>query len=65
AFSFFGPTTLPHKKLSVFILDRLQKCPNLIYGVFSEPVDLKELPDYHEVIEHPMDFATVRNKFFS
>ncbi|WJZ83598.1 hypothetical protein VitviT2T_003266 [Vitis vinifera] len=54
-----GPATpLPDKKLLVFVLDRLQKKDS--YGVFSEPVDPKELPDYHEVIEHPMDFGTVR-----
>ncbi|XAR61536.1 hypothetical protein NMG60_11015988 [Bertholletia excelsa] len=56
-----GPTTpLPDKKLLVFILDRLQKKDT--YGVFSEPVDPDELPDYHEIIEHPMDFGTVRRK---
>ncbi|KAJ9545986.1 hypothetical protein OSB04_025693 [Centaurea solstitialis] len=56
-----GPTTpLPDKKLLVFILDRLQKKDT--YGVFSEPVDPDELPDYHELIEHPMDFGTVRRK---
>nr|GMD04590.1 bromodomain-containing protein 9-like [Ipomoea batatas] len=56
-----GPTTpLPDKKLLVFILDRLQKKDT--YGVFSEPVDPNELPDYHEIIEHPMDFGTVRKK---
>ncbi|XP_057965978.1 uncharacterized protein LOC131156366 [Malania oleifera] len=56
-----GPSTpLPDKKLLVFVLDRLQKKDT--YGVFSEPVDPKELPDYHDVIEHPMDFATVRKK---
>ncbi|KAL6982600.1 hypothetical protein U1Q18_015988 [Sarracenia purpurea var. burkii] len=56
-----GPTTpLPDKKLLVFILDRLQKKDT--YGVFSEPVDADELPDYNEVIEHPMDFQTLRNK---
>ncbi|XAR64266.1 hypothetical protein NMG60_11024540 [Bertholletia excelsa] len=56
-----GPTTtLPDKKLLVFILDRLQKKDT--YGVFSEPVNPNELPDYHEVIEHPMDFETVRKK---
>ncbi|XP_044488937.1 uncharacterized protein LOC123213543 [Mangifera indica] len=54
------PTPLPDKKLLLFILDRLQKKDT--YGVFSEPVDPKELPDYHEVIEHPMDFSTVRKK---
>ncbi|XP_010918259.1 uncharacterized protein [Elaeis guineensis] len=59
-----GPTTpLPDKKLLVFILDRLQKKDS--YGVFSEPVDPKELPDYHEVIEHPMDFGTMRKKLSS
>ncbi|KAI8002568.1 Bromodomain and PHD finger-containing protein 3 [Camellia lanceoleosa] len=56
-----GPTTpLPDKKLLVFILDRLQKKDT--YGVFSEPVDPNELPDYHEIIEQPMDFRTVRKK---
>ncbi|KAK8623223.1 hypothetical protein V6N13_118111 [Hibiscus sabdariffa] len=56
-----GPTTpLPDKKLLVFILDRLQKKDT--YGVFSEPVNPEELPDYHEIIAHPMDFSTVRKK---
>ncbi|KAE8717084.1 transport and Golgi organization 2-like protein [Hibiscus syriacus] len=56
-----GPTTpLPDKKLLVFILDRLQKKDT--YGVFSEPVDPEELPDYHGIIAHPMDFLTVRKK---
>ncbi|KAI4374875.1 hypothetical protein MLD38_012815 [Melastoma candidum] len=56
-----GPTTpLPDKLLLVFILDRLQKKDT--YGVFSEPVDPEELPDYHDIIKHPMDFGTVRRK---
>ncbi|KAL1547087.1 bromodomain-containing protein 9-like [Salvia divinorum] len=56
-----GPTpTLPDKKMLVFILDRLQKKDT--YGVFSEPVDIEELPDYFDVIERPMDFGTVRTK---
>ncbi|XP_050212848.1 uncharacterized protein LOC126664488 [Mercurialis annua] len=56
-----GPTTpLPDKKLLVFILDRLQKKDS--YGVFSEPADPEELPDYHDIVEHPMDFSTVRKK---
>ncbi|URD81761.1 BROMO [Musa troglodytarum] len=59
-----GPATpLPDKKLLSFILDRLQKKDT--YGVFSEPVDPEELPDYHEVIEHPMDFGTVRDKLLT
>ncbi|KAL9244902.1 hypothetical protein vseg_018618 [Gypsophila vaccaria] len=56
-----GPfTPLPDKKLLLFILERLQKKDT--YGVFAEPVDPEELPDYHEIIEHPMDFTTVRKK---
>ncbi|KAL2476332.1 DNA-binding bromodomain-containing protein [Abeliophyllum distichum] len=51
---------LPDKKALELILDKLQKKD--IYGVYAEPVDPEELPDYHDVIEHPMDFATVRNK---
>ncbi|KAJ6414320.1 hypothetical protein OIU84_007023 [Salix udensis] len=56
-----GPTTpLPDKKLLVFILDRLQKKDT--YGVFSEPVDPEELPDYFDIVENPMDFSTVKKK---
>ncbi|KAL2496322.1 DNA-binding bromodomain-containing protein [Forsythia ovata] len=51
---------LPDKKALELILDKLQKKD--IYGVYAEPVDPEELPDYHDMIEHPMDFATVRNK---
>ncbi|MQM16399.1 hypothetical protein Taro_049352 [Colocasia esculenta] len=57
-----GPTTtpLPDEKLLLFVLDRLQKKDS--YGVFSEPVDPDELPDYRDIIEHPMDFSTVRKR---
>ncbi|KAK7287585.1 hypothetical protein RIF29_00866 [Crotalaria pallida] len=51
---------LPDKRTLEMILDKLQKKDK--YGVFAEPVDTEELPDYHDVIEHPMDFATVRKK---
>ncbi|GFP98154.1 bromodomain-containing protein 1 [Phtheirospermum japonicum] len=51
---------LPDKKALELILDKLQKKD--IYGVYAEPVDPEELPDYHDIIEHPMDFATVRSK---
>uniref|UniRef100_A0A803LGS2 Bromo domain-containing protein n=1 Tax=Chenopodium quinoa TaxID=63459 RepID=A0A803LGS2_CHEQI len=56
-------TPLPDKSLLLFILDRLQKKDT--YGVFADPVDPEELPDYHEVIENPMDFSTVRKKLAS
>ncbi|CAA0813975.1 DNA-binding bromodomain-containing protein [Striga hermonthica] len=51
---------LPDKRALELILDKLQKKD--IYGVYAEPVDPEELPDYHDIIEHPMDFTTVRNK---
>ncbi|XVF03841.1 hypothetical protein REPUB_Repub05bG0027600 [Reevesia pubescens] len=51
---------LPDKKTLELILDKLQKKDT--YGVYAEPVDPEELPDYHDVIEHPMDFSTVRKK---
>ncbi|OIW04231.1 hypothetical protein TanjilG_00791 [Lupinus angustifolius] len=51
---------LPDKRTLELILDKLQKKDT--YGVYAEPVDPEELPDYHDVVDHPMDFATVRNK---
>ncbi|XP_063949136.1 uncharacterized protein LOC108223217 isoform X1 [Daucus carota subsp. sativus] len=54
---------LPQKKTLELILDKLQKKD--IYGVYAEPVDPEELPDYHEVIKNPMDFSTVRKKLGS
>ncbi|KAK9133378.1 hypothetical protein Scep_012906 [Stephania cephalantha] len=45
------------------ILDKLQKKDT--YGVYAEPVDLEELPDYLDVIDHPMDFGTIRKKLAS
>ncbi|KAG1368326.1 bromodomain-containing protein 9 [Cocos nucifera] len=56
-------TPLPERKTLEAILDKLQKKDT--YGAFAEPVDPEELPDYHEVIEHPMDFGTVRKKLAS
>ncbi|KAJ1441352.1 Bromodomain-like superfamily [Sesbania bispinosa] len=51
---------LPDRRTLELILDKLQKKDT--YGVFAEPVDPEELPNYHDVIEHPMDFSTVRKK---
>ncbi|KAI3825803.1 hypothetical protein L1987_07450 [Smallanthus sonchifolius] len=52
--------SMPDKRTLELILDKLQKKD--IYGVYTKPVDPEELPDYHDVIKHPMDFATVRKK---
>ncbi|KAI4320789.1 hypothetical protein MLD38_034233 [Melastoma candidum] len=51
---------LPDRTTLQLILDKLQKKD--IYGVYAEPVDPEELPDYHDIIEKPMDFSTVRKK---
>ncbi|XP_010471788.1 PREDICTED: ankyrin repeat, bromo and BTB domain-containing protein DDB_G0293800-like [Camelina sativa] len=61
----YGPssTPLPDKKLLLFILDRVQKKDT--YGVYSDPVDTEELPDYYEIIKNPMDFSTLRKKLES
>ncbi|KAJ1412205.1 Bromodomain-like superfamily [Sesbania bispinosa] len=48
--------------LNVFLVLVFMRCGKDTYGVFVEPVDPEELPDYHDVIEHPMDFSTVRQK---
>ncbi|CAL5405550.1 unnamed protein product [Camellia sinensis] len=53
-------TPLPDKNSLELILDKLQKKD--IYGAYAEPVDPEELPDYHVVIKHPMDFGSVRKK---
>ncbi|CAL1354197.1 unnamed protein product [Linum trigynum] len=51
---------LPDKKVLYLVLHKLQKKDTC--GVCSELVDLEELPNYLDVVDHPMDFATVRKK---
>jgi len=47
------------------LLKEMMKLPNAVW--FLEPVDVVKynLPDYHQVITHPMDFGTIRNKIES
>ncbi|KAI3928563.1 hypothetical protein MKW98_024164 [Papaver atlanticum] len=51
---------LPDRQELELILDKLQRKDT--YDVFAQPVDPDELPDYYDVIEHPMDFGTIRKK---
>jgi hypothetical protein len=62
------PMSRSKKKLKMKGLqETMESClPHLIkkdqYNVFQVPVNLKEVPDYAEVIKHPMDFSTIRRK---
>ncbi|PSS21818.1 Bromodomain and PHD finger-containing protein [Actinidia chinensis var. chinensis] len=51
-------------KRSMFRIQNLQRPSKErhLQGVFSEAVDPNELRNYHEVIEVPMDFGSVRKK---
>ncbi|KAG7456507.1 bromodomain and PHD finger-containing protein 3-like isoform X1 [Solea senegalensis] len=44
-------------------LDQLQEKDTA--KIFAEPVDIKEVPDYLEFINQPMDFSTMRSKLES
>lgn len=44
----------------LMVLDRL--VTDSFSEIFLEPVDLEEFPDYQELIDSPMDLATVREK---
>ncbi|KAI9074264.1 hypothetical protein K1719_043749 [Acacia pycnantha] len=51
---------MPEKHLLELILNILQRRDT--YEIFAEPVDPKEVEDYYEIIEEPMDFGTMRAK---
>ena len=42
------------------MLDELEQQPSV--GPFLEPVDLKLVPGYKEIIMNPIDISTIRNK---
>ncbi|KAL2635148.1 hypothetical protein R1flu_006627 [Riccia fluitans] len=54
------PAQPTSKPLLDSVLDKLQKKDT--YGVFAEPVDAEQVPDYYDVIKEPMDFGTMRKK---
>lgn len=33
-----------------------------VLNIFKEPVSTEKVPDYYEIIKHPMDFRTIKNK---
>lgn len=42
------------------VLQQLQEKDN--YSIFAQPVSVKEVPDYLDVIKNPMDFSTMRKR---
>jgi len=51
------------RQLRNFLRDMLSKIMrDKRFSIFLKPVDLEEVPDYHEVIEHPMDLETMMFK---
>ncbi|KAF7845184.1 Bromodomain and PHD finger-containing protein 3 [Senna tora] len=53
-------TVMPEKRILELVLNILQRRDT--YEIFAEPVDPKEVEDYYEIIEEPMDFGTMRAK---
>jgi Bromodomain len=64
--SLLGPTVdtvahlEPHFAVLEGFLDKLAKMDS--DGFFREPVRAEDAPKYHEVIDRPMDFRTMREK---
>ena len=50
------------KQILTTLLDEVIKYDEDKGGVFSTPVSRDELPEYYEVIEHPMDYGTMKEK---
>ncbi|KAM9376803.1 bromodomain-containing protein 1-like isoform 1-T1 [Pholidichthys leucotaenia] len=42
------------------VLDQLQEKDR--YNIFAQPVSVKEVPDYLDIIKNPMDFSTMRKR---
>ena len=55
------PRTMVSKVLGA-LLDEVLKHDDAKGGVFSEPVERSEYPEYFEQIKHPMDYATMKKK---
>ncbi|KAF5931485.1 hypothetical protein HYC85_032358 [Camellia sinensis] len=51
---------MPEKRILELVLDILQRRDT--HEIFAEPVDPKEVEDYYEIINEPMDFGTMRAK---
>lgn len=64
--------TIPSDPSNLMLMKQCEVLLNRLMGhefswVFNKPVDVVELniPDYFNVIKHPMDFGTIKNKLLS
>lgn len=60
------PPTVPDDKFAEVareVLSRMKKIDK--YNVFAEPVTEDEAPGYFEIVDNPMDFATMKKKAIS
>lgn len=51
----------PLKSIMAKLLDKMEAQD--IEEIFTEPVDVNEVPDYSDVVKHPMDLSLMRTKF--
>lgn len=49
-----------HAPILYKLLDQISKHP--ASWPFNRPVTLKEVPDYHQIIKNPMDFAKIKSR---
>ena len=53
------------KKYVIFFISRVILIPSYRFdlrGLFHDPVNLIEVPDYGDIVKNPMDFATMKQK---
>ncbi|XP_064605176.1 ATPase family AAA domain-containing protein 2-like isoform X2 [Liolophura sinensis] len=52
-----------NRELRLFLRDALNKIArDRKFNIFAKPVDVEEVPDYYEIVKHPMDLSTMMSK---